>query len=76
MPTPLTLDNLDALNALGGADIFLTSKEGIRANPSWFRGVRPNAAGKTEGAVTSAIVVTERDEGVVDAFYFYFHASV
>lgn len=75
-PSPLTLDNLDALNALGGADIFLTSKEGIRALPAWFQGVRPNADGKTEEAISSAIVVTERGDGIVDAFYFYFHALV
>ncbi|OAX79774.1 hypothetical protein ACJ72_05906 [Emergomyces africanus] len=30
IPSTLTLDNLDSLNSLGGKDIFLTSKEGIR----------------------------------------------
>ncbi|KMU84413.1 hypothetical protein CIHG_02198 [Coccidioides immitis H538.4] len=51
VPSPLTLDNLDELNALGGTDIFLTSKEGIRALPPWLQGVRPNKNGKTEGAL-------------------------
>ncbi|EEP75583.1 conserved hypothetical protein [Uncinocarpus reesii 1704] len=74
-PSPLTLNNLDQLNALGGKDIFLTSSEGIRALPDWFKGVRPNSDGKTEGAISSTIVVTEREDGVVDAFYFYFNAS-
>ncbi|KMP00225.1 hypothetical protein CIRG_00367 [Coccidioides immitis RMSCC 2394] len=74
VPSPLTLDNLDELNALGGTDIFLTSKEGIRALPPWLQGVRPNKNGKTEGAVSSAIIVTERGDGVVDTFYFYFNA--
>ncbi|WEW57475.1 hypothetical protein PRK78_002942 [Emydomyces testavorans] len=56
-PSPLTLDNLDALNKLGGTDVFLTSKEGIRARPSWFKGVRPNANGKTEGAALNSVTM-------------------
>jgi len=75
-PSPLTLDNLDSLNALGDTSVFLTSKEGINANPQpdWFKGVTPNAAGKTEGAVSCAIVVYDHGDGTVDAFYFYFYA--
>ncbi|KAL2219209.1 hypothetical protein M432DRAFT_338204 [Thermoascus aurantiacus ATCC 26904] len=76
VPSPLTLDNLDSLNALGDTSVFLTSKEGINANPQpdWFKGVTPNAAGKTEGAVSCAIVVYDHGDGTVDAFYFYFYA--
>ncbi|EFR02498.1 vacuolar protein sorting protein 62 [Nannizzia gypsea CBS 118893] len=75
-PTDITLDNLDQLNKLGGDKVCLTSKEGIQALPAWFRGVKPNKDGKTEGAVSSVIVVREHgDEGkTVDAFYFYFYA--
>lgn len=75
-PCPLTLDNLNALNGLGGDKIFLTSKEGIRALPSWFEGTKPNAQGKTEGAVSSVIVTTDRGEGAVDAYYFYWYPYV
>ncbi|KAI1926336.1 hypothetical protein LOZ65_002567 [Ophidiomyces ophidiicola] len=71
---PLTLNDLDALNSKGSTEVFLTSKEGIRALPPWFKGVRPNRDGKTEGAISCAIVVTEREAGVLDAFYFYFYA--
>ncbi|PGH12667.1 hypothetical protein AJ79_04167 [Helicocarpus griseus UAMH5409] len=72
-PSPLTLDNLDQLNSLGGTDIFLTTRDGIKALPEWFQGTRPNAEGKTEGAVTSIIVVRDHGDGkTVDAFYFYY----
>lgn len=76
VPTDIALNNLDQLNKLGGNKVCLTSKEGIQALPAWFRGVKPNKDGKTEGAVSSAIVVREHgDEGkTVDAFYFYFYA--
>ncbi|EZF29009.1 hypothetical protein H101_07305 [Trichophyton interdigitale H6] len=76
VPADITLNNLDQLNKLGGNKVCLTSKEGIQALPAWFRGVKPNKDGKTEGAVSSAIVVREHgDEGkTVDAFYFYFYA--
>ncbi|PGH30327.1 hypothetical protein GX50_06921 [[Emmonsia] crescens] len=75
IPSPLTLDNLDSLNSLGGKDIFLTTKEGIRALPEWFRGTRPDKAGKTVDAVTSIIVVRDHGDGkTVDVFYFYYYA--
>lgn len=58
--------------------MYLTSKEGIDASPQpeWFKGVTPNAQGKTEGAVSCAIVTVDHGDGsgVVDAFYFYFYA--
>ncbi|KAK2775437.1 hypothetical protein FQN52_004007 [Onygenales sp. PD_12] len=72
---PLTLDNLDSLNALGGEAVFLTSKEGIRALPEWFRGTRPDGKGSTGSAVSSVVVVREHGDGrTVDGFYFYFYA--
>lgn len=73
-PSPLTLDNLDALNALGGKSVYLTSVDDITTAPAWLYGVAPDASGKTDGAVSSVIVVNDHGSGSVDAFYFYFYA--
>ncbi|PWY92886.1 vacuolar protein sorting-associated protein 62 [Aspergillus heteromorphus CBS 117.55] len=75
-PSPLTLDNLASLNDLGNTSVYLTSKEGINANPQpeWLHGVKPDANGKTEGAVSSAIIVRDHGNGTLDAFYFYCYA--
>ncbi len=73
-PTPLTLNNLDQLNALGGNGVWLTSKEGIQAYPKWFYGVAPDENRNTNNAVSCAIVTVDKGTGVLDAFYFYFYA--
>ncbi|KAK2805599.1 hypothetical protein FQN50_006114 [Emmonsiellopsis sp. PD_5] len=76
---PLTLHNLDSLNAMRGEDkeVFLTSKEGIRALPKWFEGTRPDGKGRTGEAVSAVVVVREHGDGrTVDGFYFYFYAWV
>ncbi|KAI9766301.1 MAG: hypothetical protein M1835_007212 [Candelina submexicana] len=73
-PSPLTLDNLDSLNALGNTSVYLTSQDDINMNPSWLNGVAPDASGKTNGAVSCVIVVNDKGGGNVDAFYFYFYA--
>lgn len=73
-PNPLTLDNLSKLNALGGKQIYLASNDDITTNPAWLNGVKPGAGGKTEGAVSCAIITHDRGSGVVDAFYMYFYA--
>jgi Vacuolar protein sorting-associated protein 62 len=70
----LTLNSLDQLNAVGGKDIWLTSKEGIQAYPKWFNGVIPDANRRTNNATTCAMVTVDKGNGVLDAFYFYFHA--
>ncbi|CRG82846.1 Putative vacuolar protein sorting-associated protein TDA6 [Talaromyces islandicus] len=71
---PLTLDNLDQLNNLGNTSVYLTSNEGIEADPSWFGGVKPDSNGKTNDATSCAIVTFDHGNGTVDAFYFYFYA--
>ncbi|PYI14886.1 hypothetical protein BO99DRAFT_369416 [Aspergillus violaceofuscus CBS 115571] len=75
-PSPPTLDNLACLNNVGNTSVYLTSKEGIDADPqpSWFYGVDPDIYGVTEGAVSSTIIVHDHGDGTLDAFYFYFFA--
>ena len=72
-PNPLTLNNLDTLNS-AGANVYLTSVDDVTKGPAWLKGVKPNASGKTDGAVSSAIIVNDHGAGRVDAFYMYFYA--
>ncbi|KAG8534225.1 uncharacterized protein KY384_001069 [Bacidia gigantensis] len=69
-PNPLTLDNLDQLNGLDGANVYLTSS----TDPPWLFGVRPEGSGKTVGATSCAVIVNDHGSGLVDAFYMYFYA--
>ncbi|KAB8236892.1 uncharacterized protein BDW43DRAFT_297914 [Aspergillus alliaceus] len=75
--SPVTLNNLDQLNNHGNTSVYLTSKEGIDADPqpAWFGGVKPNAEGRTQNAVSSTIIVRDHGDGTLDAFYFYFYAE-
>ncbi|KAI9848345.1 MAG: hypothetical protein M1838_000561 [Thelocarpon superellum] len=73
-PSPLTLDNLDALNSMGGSKVFLTAREDVSSLPSWLFGVAPDASGKTNGAVSTVVIVNDHGSGNVDAFYMYFYA--
>ena len=73
-PSPLTLDNLNTLNGLDGANIYLTSVDDITQNPAWLNGVAPDSTGKTNGAVSTAIIVNDHGSGLVDVFYMYFYA--
>lgn len=75
LQSPLTLDNLDGLNSLGNTSVYLTSREGISASPQpAFKGTAPDQQGKTNGAVSSTIIIRDHNNGTVDAFYFYFYA--
>jgi len=75
-PNPLTLNNLDSLNALGGSSIYLTSLEDTTSDPQpqWLKGVVPDSTGKTDGAVSCSIIVCDYGNGTVDAYYMYFYA--
>ncbi|MCJ1261006.1 hypothetical protein MMC22_000870 [Lobaria immixta] len=72
--SPLTLDNLASLNGLGGTNVYLTSVDDVTKNPAWLNGVKPDGTGKTNGAVSTAIIVNDHGSGNVDAFYMYFYA--
>ncbi|KAI9841264.1 MAG: hypothetical protein M1837_000800 [Sclerophora amabilis] len=74
VPVPLTLDNLDSLNGLGGEAVYLSCVEDFTQDPTWLQGVAPDASGKTNGAVSSVIIVNDHGSGKVDAFYMYFYA--
>jgi hypothetical protein len=67
---PLTLDNV---NQLGG-DVYLTSNNDVTQNPQWIKGTKPDSNGRTNGATTAAIIVNDKGNGNVDAFYMYFYA--
>jgi len=75
-PSPLTLLNLDALNAYGndGEFVYLTSKVDITTNPAWLDGVVPDGKGLTANATSAAVIVNNHGSGLVDAFYMYFYA--
>ena len=73
-PNPLTLDNLDQLNANDGANVYLTSVDDITKNPAWLTGVKPDSTGKTPGATSCAVIVNDHGNNVVDVFYMYFYA--
>ena len=55
--------------------MYLTSKDDVTKNPTWILGVKPDASGKTNGAVTATIIVNDKGNGNVDAFYMYFYAN-
>ncbi|KAF1913940.1 hypothetical protein BDU57DRAFT_456635 [Ampelomyces quisqualis] len=69
-PKPLTLDNI---NQLGG-DVFLTSNSDVTQNPQWIKGTKPDKNGRTQNATTAAIIVNDKGNNTVDAFYMYFYA--
>ncbi|KAL9601594.1 MAG: hypothetical protein Q9219_002428 [cf. Caloplaca sp. 3 TL-2023] len=73
-PTPLTLDNLDSLNDHNGTDLYLTSLDDITQRPAWLNGVKPDESHRTVDAISAAIIVNDRGNGNVDAFYMYFTA--
>ncbi|ORY08751.1 hypothetical protein BCR34DRAFT_603391 [Clohesyomyces aquaticus] len=67
---PLDLNNLNTLSQ----DVYLTSKDDVTKTPTWIKGVKPDGSGKTNNAVTAAVIVNDKGNGNVDAFYMYFYA--
>ncbi|KAK6580682.1 hypothetical protein PZA11_006918 [Diplocarpon coronariae] len=73
---PLTLENLNILNAYGnhGRNVYLTSNINVTDEPKWLTGIVPNSKGRTHNVTSSVIIVNDRGNGCVDAFYMYFYA--
>jgi hypothetical protein len=46
----------------------------VTQTPDWIKGTKPDATGKTNGATTAAVIVNDKGNGNVDAFYMYFYA--
>ena len=67
---PLTQDNVNSM----GSDVYLTSNNDVTKNPEWIKGTRPDNEGRTRDAVTAAVIVNDKGDGNVDAFYMYFYA--
>ena len=65
---------MDLLNGFGNDRVFLKSSIDVSANPSWLLGVKPNADGKTESAISCVVIVTDHGDGILDAFCVYFYA--
>lgn len=75
-PQPLNLSNLHRLNRFGnkGRNIHLTSNIDVTTEPKWLTGIVPDSKGRTNNAVSCAIIVNDHGSGFVDAFYMYFYA--
>jgi hypothetical protein len=54
-----------------GNDVYLTSNDDVTKNPEWIKGSKPDANGKTNNAITAAVIVNDKGNGNVDAFYMY-----
>ena len=76
IPQTLTLSNLDQLNAFAGqgTNVFLKSKVDITTHPLWLRGILPDKAGRVPGAKTCCVIVADKGNGMVDAFWMFFYA--
>ncbi|KAG9231273.1 hypothetical protein BJ875DRAFT_124338 [Amylocarpus encephaloides] len=77
-PPALTIDNLDILNSWGdgGSKVYLTSNSDVTKGPTpcFLKGIVPDASGKTQTAISCAIIINDHGCGQVDAYYMYFYA--
>jgi hypothetical protein len=73
---PLTLNNLDVLNQFGtnGSNVYLTSKDDVSKDPVWLRGIVPEKSGRVTNAKTCVVIIADKGNGVVDAFFIMFWA--
>lgn len=72
---PLTLDNLDSLNSLGGSKIYLTSTKDLTRIPKFLHGRPPQPRTlQTKRAKSCAVILADKGDGIEDAFYMYFYS--
>ena len=71
-----TLDNLSNLNShLDSEHIYLTSTKNVIDLPKFLQGKKPDAKTlQTHHAKSCAVIVVEKEDGIVDAFYMYFYS--
>ncbi|KAI8937996.1 hypothetical protein NX059_005670 [Plenodomus lindquistii] len=67
---PLSPSNVNHM----GADVCLTSNDDITKSPRWIEGTKPDRNGRTDDAISAAVIVNNKGNGKVDAFYMYFYA--
>ncbi|KAH6688823.1 hypothetical protein BKA61DRAFT_304670 [Leptodontidium sp. MPI-SDFR-AT-0119] len=73
-PHPLTLDNLNELNELGGENIFLSSTEDVVTLPKFLHGQEPDPITyRTDNAKSCVVIVVDKGNGLIDAFYMYWY---
>ncbi|KXH47425.1 vacuolar protein sorting-associated protein 62 [Colletotrichum simmondsii] len=72
IPT-LDLDNLESLNKFGD-EVALTSNDDPLSYPEWIHGATPDADGRISNATPCVVVLVEKGERDLDAFYFYFYS--
>ncbi|KAK1624692.1 vacuolar protein sorting-associated protein 62 [Colletotrichum phormii] len=69
----LDLDNLETLNRFGD-EVALTSNDDPLSYPEWIHGATPDADGRISNATPCVVVLVEKGERDLDAFYFYFYS--
>lgn len=69
----LDLDNLDVLNESGDR-VTLSATDDPLTSPPWLLGVAPDSMGQIHNATPCVVVLVEKNEVELDAFYFYFYS--
>lgn len=73
-PDQLSLQNLHLLNDLGGENIYLTSNEDVKSFPKYLNAKAPDPKTlQTKDAKSCAVIVVDKGNGVMHAFYMYFY---
>ncbi|KAF1809910.1 hypothetical protein P152DRAFT_476043 [Eremomyces bilateralis CBS 781.70] len=67
------LETLSRLNGMGSS-IYLASNDDVTTDPPWLKGAQLDANGGSLDAKTAAIIVHDRGNDEVDAFYMYFYS--
>ncbi|WDK22720.1 vacuolar protein sorting-associated protein 62 [Colletotrichum graminicola] len=70
---PLDLDNLELLNQFGD-NVALTSDDDPTTHPPWLLGTPPDPDGRVRDATPCVVILVDKNERDVDAFYFYFYS--